>query len=122
VLGLAILISGCSHGVVQHEQGGLRLLTVDGTQPGDEASVRGTVAVTAGGCVGIQDAGGSVHAVIWPAGSYLSGNDSVVAHGLGEFAIGSEVSGTGGYYKHNEALSEMASACRASDDEVIRIR
>jgi hypothetical protein len=121
VVGLAFALTGCAQGVSEHDRGGLRLLTADGPQPGDQALVRGSVALTPEGCVGIQGADGLLHAVVWPAGSYLTDDDTVVAPGLGELSIGNDVSGTGGYYKQDDTLSELARSCKASK-EVIRIR
>lgn len=122
-LALASGLVGCS-GVASERVDGLSLLRATGEQPGDEARIVGSVAVTDGGCVGIRDDEGVVRLVIWPRGTDLVGSLPAVLEidGVGEISEGDAVDGAGGYHDNPEEFAQQLDQCAPDDLEVIRIR
>lgn len=118
----AVLLTGCS-GTAAETMDDVRLYTSIGPQPGDEALIVGTIALTPERCVGLEDADGVVHAVIWPDGTKLVDGQPVriAVDNAQELGVGDSVSGAGGYYATSDDLAAVAQECGASD-EVIRIR
>jgi hypothetical protein len=117
----AVSLGGCTP-INEQSRNGLRLLTASGAQPGDEALITGTVAVTDGGCVGLATAA-TIHLVIWPNGTSLEQSDLLkirlpTGELLGE---GDQVEGAGGYYTSPREFQDQIDTCEA-DDEVIRVR
>ena len=78
---LAAVLSGCA-GTVSMTNDGSKLFSASGPQPGDEAGIEGTVALTATGCVGLTGTDGMTRLVIWPQGTSLSSADTLEAPGL----------------------------------------
>ena len=118
----AVLLTGCG-GTVAETMDDVRLYTSKGPQPGDEAMIVGTLALTPERCVGLEDAEGIIRAVIWPDGTKLVDNQPVriAVDNAQELAVGDSVSGAGGYYANSDDLVAMAQECGAPE-EVIRIR
>lgn len=108
-----------------HESAELAVITDSGFLTGDEAAIRGTVAVTDEGCVGIADADGNVYPTIWPGGTSLAEASvaTIDIPGIGSRAEGDTIEGTGGYYSatSRDALNPVADRC-AWEGEVIGIR
>ena len=122
---IAATLTGCAGGVSVDESAELAVITDSGFLTGDEAAIRGTVAVTDEGCIGIADADGNVYPTIWPGGTTLADESAATIDipGVGSRAEGDPIEGTGGYYSatSRDALSEVAERC-AWDGEVIGIR
>lgn len=118
----AALLSGCS-GTAAATLDDVRLYTSVGEQPGDEALIAGTIALTPERCVGIEDAEGVIRAVIWPAGTTLVESDPprITVDGPDKLTIGDAVTGSGGYYEDSDELTAVAQECEAPE-EVVRIR
>ena len=123
LLGTAVvLLSGCS-GIATETLDDIILHSAVVAQPGDEAIILGTVALTPQRCVGIEDADGVIRAVVWPDETQLVESDPVrMTVGVpDDLMIGDEVAGAGGYYESSDDLASVAQKCGAPD-EVIRIR
>jgi hypothetical protein len=101
---LAVVVVGCgaeeSLRVVPGVDGAV-VVVAPPVESSGEAIVAGAVALTAGGCVGLgydSGEGTKVELAIWPAGTEpLEDEVGVDVPGLGRFAVGDQVSTSGGY-------------------------
>ena len=119
---LTLTVTGCAS-VTEVSRDGVRLLTATGAQPGDEALITGKLALTSGGCIGLDAQDGLNHLVIWPQGTTLAGTDPVeVSLPSGSTVTADDdIEGSGGYYTSPDDLADLIDLCDA-DAEVIRIR
>jgi hypothetical protein len=123
--GLAVTIGlvGCT-GITSERADGLLLVRSQGEQPGDEARILGSIAVTEGRCVGLRDDEGVVRLVIWPQGTELVRSSPLLLQVARseELSEGDAVTGAGGYYDDPEDLAQQLEQCAPDDLQVIRIR
>jgi type IV pilus biogenesis protein CpaD/CtpE len=99
------------------------LYTSTTAQPGDEALVVGTIAITEGGCVGIADSEGVTRSTVWPSGTELTSADplELTLPDGSVLSAGSPVEGAGGYYSDPPEFEDITTGCRGGT-EIIRIR
>lgn len=123
--GLAVTFGlvACS-GIASERVDGLVLARATGEQPGDQALIVGSLAVTEGGCVGLRDDEGVVRLVIWPRGTDLVRSSPLLLEipGAVELREGDAVDGAGGYHDDPEYLAQQLEQCAPDDLQVIRIR
>ena len=118
-------LAGCGGGVAVTDGGPAVLVTDAGFLTGDEALIRGTLAVTDAGCIGITDTQGDTYPTIWPRGTRLvDGVETAIdIPGVGVTRLGDDVDGAGGYYgtSNRPVLDDVAERCEW-EGEVIGIR
>lgn len=125
VTALALIGSGCTAAVNVKEVRDVAIFTDSGFLTGDEAAVKGTLAVTTEGCVGIASWGDIIYPTVWPRGTTLLDASPLTIEipGVGIKHLEDTLEGGGGFYGVDRfaALNEVATRCKWAG-EVIGIR